>query len=102
MCTIQILLDNRPGWEVSQPNPFQFKSDRVTATFKETSHVNGDWRAYFTGASEVQFMLVQLTNLEMWPYARESGEYLLAIVYHTAAYCCTYFCPTGAVQSCAI
>ena len=58
VCTIQILLENRPGWEVSLPNPFQFKSDRITATLKEKSHVHGDWRAYFTGASEVQFMLI--------------------------------------------
>ena len=62
MCAIQILLENRPGWEVSQPSPFQFKSDRITATLKETSHVHGDWKAYFTGASEVQFMYVDLVD----------------------------------------
>ena len=38
-------------------------------------------------------MLILLTNLAMWPYARESREYLLAIVYQTAAYCCTYILP---------
>ena len=55
---MQILLDNRPGWEVSDPNRFKFKSDRITATLKEKSHEHGDWRAYFTGASEVQFMFM--------------------------------------------
>ena len=51
--TMQILQDNRPGWEMSQPNPFQFKSDRITATLEKHHHENDDWRANFCGATQV-------------------------------------------------
>ena len=51
--TMQILQDNRPGWEMSKPNSFQFKSDKITATFEKHHHENDDWRANFCGATQV-------------------------------------------------
>ena len=53
VCSMQILEENRPGWKLSKPAPFKFQSDRITATLEEKYHVRGDWRADFTGASEV-------------------------------------------------
>ena len=50
---MQILQENRPGWELSKPAPFQFNSDRITATVEKDRHENDDWRANFCGAPEV-------------------------------------------------
>ena len=52
--TAQILQQRyRRGWKVSKHDMFQFKQDRITATLKDSCHVHGDWRADFTGTSEV-------------------------------------------------
>ena len=53
VCAMQILQENRPGWELSKPAPFQFNSDRITATVEKDRHENDDWRAIFFGAPEV-------------------------------------------------
>ena len=53
MCAMQILQVNRPGWEMSKPSPFQFKSDKITATLEKDHHENDDWRANICGAPEV-------------------------------------------------
>ena len=53
VCVMQILKKDRPGWEVSEPSSFQFKSDRITATLEKKCHVHGDWHANFTRTSEV-------------------------------------------------
>ena len=48
---MQILRDNRLDWKVLEPAPFQFKSDRICATFEKSC--DDDWHAIFIGASEV-------------------------------------------------
>ena len=53
MSTMQILQDNRPGWEMSKPNSFLFKLDKITATFEKRRHENDDWHANFCGATQV-------------------------------------------------
>ena len=53
MCAMQILRENRPGWEMSKPAPFQFESDKITATLEKHHHENDDWRANICGAPEV-------------------------------------------------
>ena len=53
MCAMQILQENRPGWKMSKPAPFQFKSDKITATLEKHHHENDDWRANICGAPEV-------------------------------------------------
>ena len=53
MCAMQILQESRRGWEMSKPAPFQFKSDKITATLEKHHHENDDWHANFCGAPEV-------------------------------------------------
>ena len=51
--TAQILKQRcRRGWKVSNHDPFQFQ-DRITATFNDSHHADGDWHADVIGTSEV-------------------------------------------------
>ena len=103
VCSMQILQENRLGWKVSKPAPFQFKLDRITAELEKKHHVHGDWHAAFTGASEVCQSSDGLTI--PWVLAADKRSSELCLLKRTTllhVVTAIYLCPAVAVQSCAI